>query len=66
MRISPFVSWYWRSVSFLFLINDGEKVGWIWFLYDDSDEVEGDNYGVSNFLGVKTWRVRFPDGDCWY
>ena len=26
-------------------------------------EDEGDNYGVSIFTGITTWRLLFPDGD---
>ena len=29
----------------------------------DSNEDEGGNYDVSNFLGMTTRRIRFPDGD---
>jgi hypothetical protein len=47
----------------LLLSCKGEDVGWIWFLHADFDEDEGDNYGVSNFLGMLTWRIRFSDGD---
>ena len=52
------------GICFLLLLSGaGEEVGWIRFLHGDSDEDEGDNYGVSNFLGMTTWRIRFPDGD---
>jgi hypothetical protein len=45
------------------LFGDGEEVGWIWFLHGNSDEDEGDNYGISNFLGMMKSRFRFLDGD---
>lgn len=34
------------------------SLGW----HGDSDEGDGGNYGVSNFLGFMTWRIRFLDG----
>lgn len=43
----------------LFLSDDDEEVKWIWFLHDDSDEDDGDNYDVNNFLGMNTWRIWF-------
>ena len=45
----------------LLLSGDGEGVGWNRFLYDDSIEDEGDNYDISNFTGMKAWRLFFPD-----
>lgn len=24
---------------------------------------DGDNYGVKNFIGMTTWKIRFLDGD---
>jgi hypothetical protein len=47
----------------LLLSGDGKEVVWIWFLRGDSDEDEGDNYGICNFLSMMTWRIRFSDGD---
>jgi hypothetical protein len=46
----------------LFLPGDGEEAGWIRFLHGGSVEDEGDN-GVSNIIGLTTWRLGFPDGD---
>jgi len=45
------------------LLSDGEGVGWICFLHNDSDEDEGDNYGISNLLGMMAWRLRFLNDD---
>jgi len=39
------------------LLVDGKEVGWIWFLHAKSNEDEDDNYGVSNFLDMTTWRI---------
>jgi hypothetical protein len=39
------------------------RIGWIWFLHDDSDKDEGDNYSVSNFLSMMIWRLKFPNND---
>jgi hypothetical protein len=49
------------GICLLLLFGDGKEVGWIWFLQGDSDEDEGNNYGVNNFFGMKTWTIRFPD-----
>ena len=46
----------------LLLPGDGEGIGWIRFLHGGFVEDEGDN-SVSNFLGLITWRLGFPDGD---
>ena len=51
------------SCLVLLLLSDGEGVGWIGFLHSDSDEDDGDNYGVSNLLGMMAWRLRFPNDD---
>ena len=51
------------GIYLLLLPGDGEGVEWIWFLHGDSDEDEGENYGVGNFLGMMTWRLRFLNGD---
>jgi hypothetical protein len=45
------------------LSSDGEGVGWIRFLHDDSVEDEANNYGVNNFLDITIWRVIFPNYD---
>ena len=55
--------WYWGFVFLFFLPGNGKEVGWIWFLHGDSNEVDGGIYGTSNFLDMRTWRFRFPDGD---
>jgi hypothetical protein len=47
----------------LLVPDDGKGMGWIRFLRDDSDEDEGYNYDVSNFLDMTTWRLRFPNSD---
>ena len=48
---------------YLLLSGDGEGAGWNRFLNGGSVEDEDDNYGVSNFIGMTTWRLLFPDGD---
>jgi hypothetical protein len=45
------------------LSGDGEEVWWNRFLHDDAAEHEGDNYGISNFIGITIGRPFFPDGD---
>jgi len=47
----------------LLLPDDDEGAGWIRFLHGGSVEDEGDNYDVSIFIGMATWRLLFPDGD---
>ena len=44
------------GVYLLFLPDDGEGAEWIRFLYGGSVEDKDDN-GVSNFLGMTTWRL---------
>jgi hypothetical protein len=46
----------------LLLPGDGEGAGWIHFLHGGSVEDEG-GISVSNFIGLTTWRLGFPDGD---
>ena len=48
---------------YLLLSDDDEGEGWNHFLYGGFVEDEGDNYGVSNFTVLLTWRPFFPDGD---
>ena len=48
---------------YLLLSGDSEGVGWIRFLHGNSVEVEGDNYGVNNFLVMTTWILFFSNGD---
>jgi hypothetical protein len=43
--------------------SDGERAGWNRFLHGGSIEDEGDNYGISNFTSMMTWRLFFPDGN---
>jgi hypothetical protein len=51
-------------IYFLLLLSvDGEGKGWNCILHDGFVEDEDDNYGVSNFIGLTTWRPFFPDGD---
>jgi hypothetical protein len=47
----------------LLLSGDSEGEGWNRFLRGGSIEDEGDNYGVSNFTGLTTWRPFFPNSD---
>ena len=53
----------WEIYFLLLLSGDGERVGWNRFLHDGSTEDEGDNYDISNFIGMTTWRLFFPDDD---
>ena len=48
--------------SHLLFVDDG-KVKYIWFLHGDSDEHEGDNYSINDFLGMTTQRIRFLESD---
>ena len=48
---------------YLLLSGDGEGERWNCLLHGGSVEDEGDNYGVSNFTGMMTWRPFFPDDD---
>ena len=50
-------------VYLLILSGDGEGDGWNRLLHDGSAEDEGDNFGVSIFIDMTTWRLLFPDGD---
>ena len=54
-----FVVW---EICFLLLSGNGEEIGWLGSLHGGSDEGGGGIYGVGNFLGATTWRIRFPDG----
>jgi hypothetical protein len=48
----------------LFLFSgDGEEEGWNRLLHDGSVEDEGDNFDVSIFFDMTTWRLLFLDGD---
>jgi len=51
----------WDICFLLLLFGNGEEIGWIGSLHGGSDE-GGGIYGVGNFLGATTWRIRFPDG----
>jgi hypothetical protein len=51
------------GIYLLLLSGDGEGVGWNCFLYGGSVEDESDNYGVSNFTDIMTWKLFFPSGD---
>jgi hypothetical protein len=50
---------------FLLLILSGNGKGEWWnrLLHGDFVEDEGDNFGVSIFTDMTTWRLLFPDGD---
>jgi hypothetical protein len=47
----------------LLLSGDDERKGWNHFLYGDSIEDGGDNYGVNILIGITTWKLLFADGD---
>ncbi|CAL5076055.1 unnamed protein product [Urochloa decumbens] len=53
----------WESCFLLLLSGNGEEIGWFGFLHGGTNEGGDGIYGVDNFLGAKTWRFRFPDGD---
>ena len=57
--MSRFVVW---EICFLLLSVNGEEIGWLGSLHGGSDEGGGGIYGVHNFLGAATWRIRFLDG----
>jgi hypothetical protein len=44
------------------LSGDDEGEGWNRLLRGGSVEDEGDNFGVSIFFDMTTWRLLFPDG----
>ena len=46
----------------LLLSGDGEGERWNRILHGGSAEDEGDNFGVSIFIDMTTWRLLFPDG----
>ena len=50
------------GIYFLLLFDDGERAGWNRFLHASSVEDEGDNFSVSIFIDMATWRFLFPDG----
>ena len=45
----------------LFSVN-GEGEGWNRLLHGGFVEDEGDNFGVTIFIDMTTWRSLFPDG----
>jgi hypothetical protein len=45
----------------LLLSGDGEGEGWNHLLHGGSIEDEGDNFGISIFIDMTTWRLLFPD-----
>jgi hypothetical protein len=47
---------------YLLLSGDGEGEWWNHLLHGGSVEDEGDNFGVSIFIDMTTWRLLFPDG----
>jgi hypothetical protein len=47
----------------LLLFGDSEGEEWNCFLHGGSAEDEDDNYDVSNFTGLTTWRPFFLDDD---
>jgi hypothetical protein len=46
----------------LLLSGDGEGEMWNRLLHSGSVEDKDDNFGVSIFIGMTTWRLLFPDG----
>nr|AWA44621.1 hypothetical protein SS75N13_000003 [Saccharum spontaneum] len=46
----------------LLLSGDAKGEGWNRLLHGGSVEDEGDNFGVSIFINMTTWRLLFPDG----
>ena len=52
----------WEICFLLLLSGNGEEIGRLESLYGGSDEGGGGIYGVNNFFGATTWRIRFPDG----
>ncbi|KAG0523679.1 hypothetical protein BDA96_07G143900 [Sorghum bicolor] len=46
----------------LLLSGDGEGERWNRILHGGSAEDEGDNFGVSIFIDMTTWRLLFSDG----
>jgi hypothetical protein len=45
----------------LLLSGDDEGEGWNRLLHDDSVEDEGDNFSISIFFDMMTWRLLFSD-----
>jgi hypothetical protein len=45
------------------LFGDGEGKGWNRLLHGGNVEDQGNNFGVSIFIDMTTWRLLFPDGD---
>ena len=53
----------WEICVFLLLFSgDGEGEGWIRFLHGGFVEDGGDNFGVSIFIDMSTWRFLLPNG----
>ena len=51
------------EICFLLLLSgNGEEIGWLGSLHGGSDEGGGGIYGLGNFLGATTWRIRYSDG----
>ena len=46
----------------LLLSGDGEGEWWNRLLHGDSVEDVDDNFGISIFIDMTTWRLLFPDG----
>jgi hypothetical protein len=52
------------EIYLLLLFGDGEGVGGIFFSMAALLKIRvRDNYDVSNFTGMTTWRLFFPDSD---
>lgn len=51
------------EIGFLpLLFDNSEEIRWIGSLDGNFDEGGDDIYGVNNFFGATTWRIRFLDG----
>jgi hypothetical protein len=50
------------AIHGLLLSGDGEGEWWNRLLHGGSVEDEGDNFGVSIFIDMTTWRFLFSDG----
>jgi hypothetical protein len=51
------------GIYLLLLSDDGEGEWWNRFLHYSSVKNKGDNYDISNFTGMTTWRPFFPDSN---
>jgi hypothetical protein len=51
------------GIYLLLLSSDDDGKWWNRFLHNDSIKDKADNYGVSNFTGLTTWKPLFPDDD---